>query len=309
VGYLSAAVSARQPQLLAVAMGYGVGFWNLDTGAELHFERRPGGVHQVIFEPSGTLLTLEQTTGVYRWQIRGDVARPGGLRLDRLQKLPFPRSGHSLSQSRDGRVLAMSVRSLIGLEKSAGTWVLHADQPKQPRHLKDPDADAALVAVSRRGRWVASGIHVGDTLKIWDVQCGRLVRRLKQGGGVAFCQFSPDGKWLATGLDGSRLWAVDVEPWKEGPRLRPGEAVSPVFSSDSKVIAHDTNTGSVRLVEVASGRELAQLPDPHVDSAIPLFTPDGTRLITLTNGTGRGIHVWDLRSIRRELAAIGLDWK
>jgi hypothetical protein len=33
------------------------------------------------------------------------------------------------------------------------------------------------------------------------------------------------------------------------------------------------------------------------------------RLVTLTNGTVRGIHVWDLRSIRRELAAIGLDWK
>jgi hypothetical protein len=65
----------------------------------------------------------------------------------------------------------------------------------------------------------------------------------------------------------------------------------------------------VRLVEVASGREVAQLPDPRLDSAIPSFTPEGERLITLTNGTVPGIHVWDLRSIRRELATLGLDWK
>jgi hypothetical protein len=34
----------------------------------------------------------------------------------------------------------------------------------------------------------------------------------------------------------------------------------------------------------------------------------GGRLITLSNGTDPGIHVWDLRSIQRELAARGLDW-
>ena len=65
----------------------------------------------------------------------------------------------------------------------------------------------------------------------------------------------------------------------------------------------------MRLVDVASGRELAQLPDPHLDVADPLFTPDGTRLITRTNGTVRGIHIWDLRSIRKELGTLGLDWK
>jgi WD40 repeat protein len=154
---------------------------------------------------------------------------------------------------------------------------------------------------------VATALHLSDTLKIWEARSGRLVREIQQGGGAGYAQFSLDGKWLATGLDGNRLWAIDVEPWTEGPRLWPGDPLYPVFSPDSKLIAHDTNTGAVRLVDVASGREIAQLPDPHLDAATPSFTPDGTRLITLTNGNVRGIHVWDLRSIRRELAALGLD--
>jgi WD40 repeat protein len=168
---------------------------------------------------------------------------------------------------------------------------------------------AAHVAVSPDGRWVATAVHLGDTLKIWDARTGKLVRQLMQGGGRGFCEFSPDGKWLATGLDGNRLWAVAQEPWTEGPRLFPGDPVAPVFSTDGKLIAHDTNAGTVRLVDADSGGEILQLPDPHLNKAIPLFSPDGTRLVTLTYGNIPGIHVWDLRSIRKELATLGVAGK
>jgi WD40 repeat protein len=301
-------VGGKHQQLLAVAMKDGVGFWDLDTGAELPFLRRPGLVNQVVFEPRGTLLTLEEFSGVFRWVVPADFARPGGGRLGPPQKLPFPPGGSAIAQSRDGRVLAMAVRPTLGRKQWAGTWVLHAGRPRRLVRL-NRRVGAAHVAVSPDGRWVATATHLSDTLKIWNARSGRLVRKLKQGGGTAVCEFSPNGKWLATGLDGSRLWAVDVEPWKEGPRLRPGKAVYSAFSPDGKVLAHDTNTGAVRLVDAASGREITQLPDPHLDVAHPLFTPDGTRLITLTNGNVPGIHIWDLRSIRRELETLGLDWK
>jgi WD40 repeat protein len=307
--YYSAAVCSQQPDLLAVAMSDGVGFWNLQTGAELSFLERPGLVNQVLFEPSGTLLTLEEDSGVYRWPVRGDLAGPGGLRLGPPAQLAFPPGGNALSQSRDGRVLAMSVRNILRAQGSAGTWVLQTDQPQRPRRMQDAQPDAGHLAVSPDGRWVASAKHFDDTIKIWDAGTGRLVQQLKQGGGWGYCQFSPDGKWLATGLDGNRLWAVDVEPWRGGPQLRPGDGLIPIFSPDSTLIAHETMTAAVRLVDVASGREIAQLPDPHLDVVTPLFSADGTRLITVSNGAVPGIHVWDLRSIRQQLATMGLEWE
>jgi WD40 repeat protein len=198
----------------------------------------------------------------------------------------------------------MSVRDVIGMEEWAGIWVIHAERPASPLRIK---ADAAHVAVSPDGRWIAAAKHFDDTLNIWEAEDGRLVRQLKPGRGVAYCEFSADAKWLATGLDGNRLWAIDVEPWTEGPRIQLGDAVNPVFSPDGKLIAYDTNAGTVRLVEPVSGSEILQLPDPHLNRAIPIFTPDGTRLITLSNGAVSGIHVWDLRSIRQQLVSLGLD--
>jgi serine/threonine protein kinase/WD40 repeat protein len=308
VHYYSAAVGGKHGELLAVGMSDGVGFWNLDTGAEIHFEPRRGGVNQVIFERSGTLLTLEEVTGVYRWVIPADFARRGGPRLDPPEKLPFPIAGHEMAVSRDGGVLALAVRRLVDLEKWAGTWVLHADQPGRPIRW-DAGTGSAHIAVDPDGRWIATALHFDDTITIRDARTGRVLRQLKQGGGAGTCQISPHGKWLATGLDGNRLWAVDVEPWKEGPRLQLVGRLYSVFSPDDKLVAHDTNVGTVRLAEAASGREIFQLPDPRLNNAIPLFTPDGTRLITLTNGTVPGVHVWDLRSIRKQLAPLGLSWE
>ena len=57
-------------------------------------------------------------------------------------------------------------------------------------------------------------------------------------------------------------------------------------------------------------REFATLEDANLDlTALPVFTPDGTKLIGFSNGKVKGIHVWDLRLIRQHLAAMGLDWE
>ena len=64
----------------------------------------------------------------------------------------------------------------------------------------------------------------------------------------------------------------------------------------------------IRLVETETGRTVARLESPdlcHVAEAA--FTPDGSRLVITTND-GPSARVWDLRAIRRHLAAMGLDW-
>src|SRR5262249_27783725 len=49
--------------------------------------------------------------------------------------------------------------------------------------------------------------------------------------------------------------------------------------------------------------------DPNLDVAEPpAFSPDGTRLVTVTSDKGKGIHVWDLRRIRSVLKEMDLDW-
>src|SRR5262249_20389475 len=57
------------------------------------------------------------------------------------------------------------------------------------------------------------------------------------------------------------------------------------------------------------GREYARLEDPHGGVLWPsCFTPDGTRLITLSHDPVRDIRVWDLRRLRQRLRELKLDW-
>jgi WD40 repeat protein len=119
--------------------------------------------------------------------------------------------------------------------------------------------------------------------------------------------FSPDGRWLAARGDGLRLWAVGS--WREGPFLGGIPAAAFAFSPAEKLLATETGYGALRLVDPGTGREYARLEDPdQVRSAWICFSPDGTQLLTAGAGPGAWIRVWDLRAIRRQLVAMGLDW-
>jgi WD40 repeat protein len=81
---------------------------------------------------------------------------------------------------------------------------------------------------------------------------------------------------------------------------------SAVFSPDGKLMAiNDGIVGSIRLVRTESGEEVACFTGPERNKYYPqCFTPDGTKLFAL----GQGLCVWDLRLIREQLRARGLDW-
>ncbi|HMC65742.1 MAG TPA: hypothetical protein VKI65_12450, partial [Gemmataceae bacterium] len=152
-------------RLLAVAMLDGVGLWDLTSGMELAFIKSPAS-NFVLFEPSGALLT-NGSAGLLRWPIRAEPAAPGVLRIGPPHKLCVPGPICHVACSADGRVIALS--------QFLGGQVLHADRPDQPVRL-EPHDDARYVAVSPDGRWVGTGSHHGTEVKVWNAQCGELVK-------------------------------------------------------------------------------------------------------------------------------------
>jgi WD40 repeat protein len=124
-------------------------------------------------------------------------------------------------------------------------------------------------------------------------------------------RFSPDGKWLV-GNDKSayRFWRVWT--WEDGRQARVETPLfvdwPPAFSPDGRLMALERGNGAVRLIEVASGRELAVLEDQQQGRSGALtFSPDGTRRL-LTNKDRNVLPLWDLRKLRAGLKAIDLDW-
>ena len=282
-------------RLLAVAMNDGVGFWDIDHDVAVA-SLQVGPTGSVVFEPTGDLLT-EQNKNVVRWRVRVDEGAPGMLRIGPPELLPF--STHGVALGGMGKLLAITQpqgAAVVNLAKSGVTIPL------------GPQFDVRYLAVSPDGRWAATVSHHGtDGIKVWSLPDGRLVKDVPNSSLGSRPHFSPDGRWLMTNLnvaESCRLWAVG--DWREGPR---SEGIGLGFSPDGRLFAVGLIGGIVRLIESDTGRVVANLEAPHPFYASDAtFSADGSRLI-LPSGTSRATYVWDLRSVRRQLATMGLDWE
>jgi WD40 repeat protein len=277
-------------RLLAVGMETGVGLWDLTSGLELAF-LPIGRTRHPLFHSSGDLLT-RGPTGLWRWPIR-HVEPTGTLLIGPPRALPLPASDTGLASSRDGGVLALA--------NIDGAFAVDTDHPGRRIHL-GPHGDVRYVAVSPDGRWVATGSHHDAGVKVWQARDGKLVTELPSAAWSEIA-FSSDGRWLAVGHSQCRVWSVSS--WTEGPAI--GGAVLG-FSPDARLLAVETGNGVVRLVDPATGQDHARLEHPNQERASHIaFSPDGACL-AITSEDASAIHVWDLRTIRRNLGAMGLDW-
>jgi WD40 repeat protein len=164
-----------------------------------------------------------------------------------------------------------------------------------------PLDDCRYVAVSPDGEWLATGSHQFGT-QVWRIRDGEKLAELPVNMGRHIA-FSPDGKWLMTGTPPCQLWSTRT--WALARGLG---GAGLCFSPDSRLVALWDENRIIRLVETETGRIIAQLESP--DSSLLLwatFSPDGSRLVLVPTKTP-GVHVWDLRMIRKRLAAFGLDW-
>jgi WD40 repeat protein len=277
-------------RLLAVGMESGVGLWDLASGLELAI-LPIGRTRHLLFDAAGDLLT-GGPSGVWRWSIR-DGQPAGTLQIGQPRALPLPGSDMGLAASSDGRVLAMA--------NGDGALAVNADRPGRPIQF-GPQGDVRYVAVSPDARWVATGGHHDPGVKIWGARDGKLAIELPSAPWSELA-FSSDGRWLAVGHTQSRLWSVGS--WTEGPTIG-GTALG--FSPDGRILAVETGSGIVRLVDPATGEDYARLEDPNQERAFQVgFSPDGALMAIASQDTS-AIRVWDLRAIRRNLAEMHLDW-
>jgi serine/threonine protein kinase/WD40 repeat protein/Tfp pilus assembly protein PilF len=281
-------------RLLAVGMSSGVGFWDIDRDVAVG-SLPIGTTRSLLFEPSGDLVTMGRT-GLARWPVHPGHDDPDSIRVGPPDLL-MTTNGENIAGSRDGRILAFC-------QNYASPIVIDRDRPKARIRL-EPHADVRYITVSPDGHLAATGSHNNRVgIAVWSLPDVRCVKRFPNAGLYAKPLFSPDGRWLATNMGNEvRLWTVGE--WREGPRFEGGALC---FSPDGRLLAIAQQAGSVGLVEAETGRLVASLDDRQQTRAgHATFSADGSRLI-LTGEQSHASHAWDLRTIRRGLAAMDLDW-
>ena len=302
---------APDGRLLASASQEGVDLLDAATGRVLGLVPSGDG-HALAFHPlTGCLFTTDKD-GLVRWPI---LAERDGQALS-VGPGTVVRRTSSSSESLRIDVASKGDWLLVGAG-DGGLDLVPMSKPSGARRL-DAQQALACVALSPDGNWAVSvGRNAGDPVtaeefvRIWDVTRGIVVQSLPvipgQHPGAAF---SPDGRWLVTGVR-SEYCFREVGSWEVKARL-PREPRSIhcriAFSGDGQLLALAQGYNRIELRDAATLRHLATLQSPGRDYLTGLsLSADGTRLAAAIHW--ELIALWDLRRLRQELAALDLDWE
>jgi WD40 repeat protein len=226
---------------------------------------------------------------------------PNGA-VQRLGTIRLRHSGmvHAASFSPDGRYLATS-----GEDGPIRLWEPRTG--KLIRRFQGPNQRVYSVAFSPDSKRLASTAGwPALSLHIWNVETGAEVHGLDCGGlstpwAVAW---SPDGKLLASahghGPATVALW--DPSTGRQVRRFRPAdsEALSVVFTRDSKRLVSGGSDGSVQLWDAETGKEIRLVGRAQGWAFQVALSPDGK--IVAAAGNDMAVRLWELetgKEIRR----------
>jgi serine/threonine protein kinase/WD40 repeat protein len=275
-------------------------FFDLDGGEEAaSVPVVAEGARRLCRDPSGAWIT-GGAAGVLIWPAGPDKSQPNRMQVGPPELL-LASPGTGVSASQDGRVIVVA--------QGSQAVALHRGPPRR-RVVLGPQYDVRSTAVSPDGRWAVTCSHWWDgrsrTARVWDAHTGELVRDFPLATSTV-AAFSPDGRWLVTRAVGAHAQFWQVGTWRPGLQLAPGYGIA--FTADARLVASSdagAASNTIKLVEVATGREVLRLASPEPSACEPAcFTPDGSRLIATCTG-GQGLYVWNLGLIRQGLEELGL---
>jgi RNA polymerase sigma factor (sigma-70 family) len=257
----------------------------------------------VSFLTGGTLALSSRSFAVKQPQVNKELgARTSGRRAPMVEvwqeRAVLKDHGdlvHSVAFAPNGKLFATA-----GSDGTVKLWETAASRVKAT--LQADERGVLSVAFSPDGKTLASGGY-DDSVKLWDVATEKERATWKINQSTVSLAFSPDGKSLAAGYGSGNLNLWDVATGKErislqgGWRNRGGGgpgllAMSVAFSPDGKLLAAGQYDHTVKLWDVATGKEKDRLNGHKGPVFSVSFSPDGK---TLASGSGDGsVRLWNV---------------
>jgi serine/threonine protein kinase/WD40 repeat protein len=229
--------------------------------------------YQYAFEPDGKLLAIATSQPAQLKVVNLDTGKV-------IRTLPW--EGSLAWQPGDTRLVIVGERMTVG---DTRTWT-------EQVVLHTPDAHTTNACFSPRDDLLASSGWEGQ-LRVWNPTTGRELFALP---GASVAQFSRDGSRLATTVLGATVQVWEVTGSRGYRVLRTpreptqGGTWAMHFSPDGTLLA-TTGGGGARVWDVATGRDLADLPTGNCSGVV--FAADGRALFTRT---ALGLERWPIHT-------------
>ena len=322
----AAALNADGTVLAALGQDGKIHLWDVNSGKDLRTLVSPQnqpfyGNSGMVFTPDGKAIALranDQSIRLYgvedgkeiRVIAKGPQAGQNGV-----VRVFYPgQGGNNMDFSPDGKTLAV-IATEIENNRQNGIIQFHdVEGKKEVRKVKGPqNAYAGSVAFANDGKTIAWASTDG-LIRLLDAENGKEQKQIgtaQQGVYHSAMLFSPDGKTIASrATNGTAIHLWDVETGKSakvlGDQPVAGQPFGRVyiqqnsntlaFSPDGKAIAEGLQNNSVRLWDVATGKETLPVSGHQGGISSLSVSRDGKTLTTFAaDGT---VRQWDMASGR-----------
>jgi WD40 repeat protein len=315
---------------LAASAGSSVNIWDLSAGRELQTLAGQLGAQDLAFSPDGKLL-VSGDTALGLWDVTsGKLIRT------------IPSATQSLAYSPDGRWLATNPKGSLQVWDTR-TWTPANLSPATGEHIwwmgfgaaEPPPANLAVsgikwwqvgvgpetrsfwgatyaTALSPDGKFLATGAIQGGNVSVWETSTGQLLRTFAAHDvGVSFVAFSPDGRWLLTAGQDSRIdpanLGASMANLKHSIKLRETDTWQPRlslpfigmtggfrgFSPDGRMLAVGLRN-LITLYTVPDGHPIKTLIGGGTGAV--RFSPDR---LWLAQGGPNGLALWNLSTLAK----------
>jgi outer membrane protein assembly factor BamB len=259
------------------------------------------GIWFSCLAPDGVSLFTVSREGVQQWSL---VHTNQNLNGD--WSVGTPVSIASLGTNFPPRATLVDQGTRLIAAGSACTAVIDLQNAKVLGRFPPPTA-TAFPMVAPDGTWWL--YRQPDPEATWLARAGKppVSRRLGVAGGQL--ALSPDKTCLV--IAGSEhIQCFDTSDWKlrwsVPVEMHSQRSVPCAFSRHGAWVATSLLSNDAVLLEAASGRVLARLKPPAPALVFGLGFAQDDEILAVS--TIRGVYVWNLPVLRRELAPLGLDW-
>ncbi|HSI12722.1 MAG TPA: WD40 repeat domain-containing protein [Chthoniobacter sp.] len=237
--------------------------WDAKTGEEIHLLKgHHDRIYGVGFSPDGkTLASCSDDGSVRLWNTAtGQPVDFGEGHEAGISAITF---------SPDGKTL------LSGGSQDRTLRLWDVATGRQLLKMEGHTHDVYGAAISPDGKLLAS-CSPDRTIRLWDAATGKPLRQIEGIGSLrGSLAFSPDGATLAM-AGGNEIGLWDVS---SGEKLRTFKGHESyvfccAFSPDGKTLVSGSQDNTIRLWEIASGKQVSQFPPGDTAFSVT-FSPDG----------------------------------